>query len=397
MSLAVPTHDSPATTALHTAAAVLADRIAPLAARTAGALTGEIAYYAVAFAERPDLRGSVHTALETGVVAMAWPSRFADSGEYARDLGSRRAAEGVPLATLNQAYRIGGQQIWLGLVGVAGEHAPVHTAALTHAAGIVWRHVDRDRELMTAAYHLACGESAVESTNTALLTLLHDGIDAIDVSGAAIALGLPLRGRYAVVRLRSRAGFAPLTTEPARQAVGDMTLYRLAHAAGETVLAELGSTGLDQLVDALRDKDVRGGVSSVRGSVAELGRAVAEADLAAATCTRDGEIAQPRRHAAAMLVQSRPDLASPLAGEILRRVAVAESGAAPLLWETLATWFDYNGCAASAADALACHRNTVTNRLRRLEAITGLSTSRPHELANLALALHTHRLLAPAR
>lgn len=57
-----------------------------------------------------------------------------------------------------------------------------------------------------------------------------------------------------------------------------------------------------------------------------------------------------------------------------------------LLRETLRTWLDTGGSASQTAAKL-CHRNTVLNRLRRLEALTGRSVDRADHLVELSLAL----------
>ncbi|RZM96173.1 helix-turn-helix domain-containing protein, partial [Streptomyces alfalfae] len=48
--------------------------------------------------------------------------------------------------------------------------------------------------------------------------------------------------------------------------------------------------------------------------------------------------------------------------------------------------------AGRAAARLYCHRNTVFNRLRRLEQLTSRSLTRPRDLVEVALALEAHRL-----
>ncbi|MFW0796790.1 helix-turn-helix domain-containing protein [Gordonia sp. CPCC 205515] len=385
-----PTTASPATT-LRQAAAALHERIAPLTNRATTTL-GEIADYTDAFS-RSDLRDAVRTGLDIGVGSMANPSLFAESGEHARSVGELRAREGFPLAAVAQAYRAGGQQIWLGLIEVTAEHAPARTSTLTQAAGLVWRHVDRDRELMTDAYRQACGKACAEAPRAALRTLLWPGADAIDITGAAVRLGLPMRGRYVVVRFQQ----APIDSVPQPGTADHLDIpgtiiHRLAHSIGEIMVVELGQRAPAELANRLRCKGIRGGISSVRTSVADLACALAEADLAAATCTRDGDIAHATGRMAAIVVAARPELATALTDPLLRRVSSAEPSAAPQLWETLATWFDCEGNAADTAEALGCHRNTVTNRLRRLHEITGLDPAYPRDLANLAFALYTYRL-----
>ncbi|NEE43896.1 PucR family transcriptional regulator, partial [Streptomyces sp. SID8455] len=42
-----------------------------------------------------------------------------------------------------------------------------------------------------------------------------------------------------------------------------------------------------------------------------------------------------------------------------------------------------------------CHRNTVLNRLRRFEQLTGRCLTRPRDAVEVSLALAARRLLAP--
>ncbi|EDX25782.1 hypothetical protein SSAG_05613 [Streptomyces sp. Mg1] len=57
-----------------------------------------------------------------------------------------------------------------------------------------------------------------------------------------------------------------------------------------------------------------------------------------------------------------------------------------MLLTTLGTWLACQGSTTYAAQRLYCHRNTVSNRLRRLEQLTGRSLSDPAQVVELALA-----------
>jgi DNA-binding PucR family transcriptional regulator len=64
-----------------------------------------------------------------------------------------------------------------------------------------------------------------------------------------------------------------------------------------------------------------------------------------------------------------------------------------LLFETFRVWQDSEACMAATAKALVCHPNTVRYRLRRVEQRTGLSLSRPRDVAELCLAFEVQRRL----
>ena len=65
-----------------------------------------------------------------------------------------------------------------------------------------------------------------------------------------------------------------------------------------------------------------------------------------------------------------------------------------VLFETFRVWQETDASVVVAGELLNCHPNTVRYRLRRIEKRTGLSLSRPKDVAELCLALEIHRRLA---
>ncbi len=68
----------------------------------------------------------------------------------------------------------------------------------------------------------------------------------------------------------------------------------------------------------------------------------------------------------------------------------------PVLMPTLEAWFAENGNLALAAQRLNVHRNTLSYRLQRIEALTGCSFDTPHDRLNISVALLIRRLSSPA-
>ena len=62
------------------------------------------------------------------------------------------------------------------------------------------------------------------------------------------------------------------------------------------------------------------------------------------------------------------------------------------LLETLSCWFDCAGSASAVAERLHFHRNTIHQRLKRIEQLTGRTCSNPAEAAELYLALQSVQL-----
>ena len=70
-------------------------------------------------------------------------------------------------------------------------------------------------------------------------------------------------------------------------------------------------------------------------------------------------------------------------------VGAAESG---VLLGTLEAWVRSNGSATRTAAEVHCHRNTVLNRLRRVEQLTGRRSPADFVPVDLDLALRAWRM-----
>jgi len=95
----------------------------------------------------------------------------------------------------------------------------------------------------------------------------------------------------------------------------------------------------------------------------------------------------------ATIVASAPDISGRVVRHLLGRVADLSAAEQELLLGTLRTWMDCGGNASAAARELYCHRNTVRNRLQRVEELSGQSLSDPRGVAGLSIAAEGARLL----
>ncbi|MFE7480939.1 helix-turn-helix domain-containing protein [Streptomyces sp. NPDC057552] len=93
----------------------------------------------------------------------------------------------------------------------------------------------------------------------------------------------------------------------------------------------------------------------------------------------------------AVLVASAPELSTRLLAEVFGPLLALAPAERALLVGTLDVWLECGGSAGRAAVRLRCHRNTVSNRLRRLERLTSRSLSHPCELVETVLALEALR------
>ncbi|MEV4875303.1 helix-turn-helix domain-containing protein [Streptomyces cyaneofuscatus] len=209
------------------------------------------------------------------------------------------------------------------------------------------------------------------------------------VRRAARGLGLPERGRYAVVVLD-----APAAAVPDADADGVRWCW-----CGEVGVVLLGPGGLAGPVARLGEAGAGpGGVGPVVGGLAELGFARRLAGAALLTCGPGSrEIVALDERLPTALVASVPELSARLVAEVFGPLLVLAPAERALLVGTLEAWLECGGSVGRAAVRLRCHRNTVFNRLRRLERLTSRSLSHPRELVETVLALDALRLSAAVR
>ncbi|MFI8519628.1 PucR family transcriptional regulator [Streptomyces sp. NPDC085481] len=338
-----------------------------------------------------------HTAMRIGIEMISAPRDTPRRDlEHAEEMGRRRAEQGMPLELVVHAYRHAGHLVWDALIEGAQTRTS-HLAALMQSATMVWSAVDAQADTASEAYRATEHElrRRTDEQLQALLDALLQGQRAPEVvARAAAALDLPEQGRYAVVVLRHDRREPPEPFHRQVQGTGVRFLWRMRADCEVGVVALAADTGLDALSDLLDGRcPGPGGISPVVTGLAELGRARRLAELALRTCppgTR--QIVRLDRRIAGALVVSQPEMAGLLVSDVLGGLLGLDPADRAVLLETLDAWLDCEGSAGRAAARLYCHRNTVFNRLRRLEQLTSRSLSRPRDLTEMTLALDAFRL-----
>ncbi|NBM15008.1 CdaR family transcriptional regulator [Streptomyces sp. GC420] len=315
--------------------------------------------------------------------------------EYAQRLGRRRAEQGLALDLLLHAYRHAGFLVWEALLEIVSETDPDSLPVLVHLAAQMWAAVDQQAAAVTDAYR-ATEHAMLRRSDERVQALLDALLEGRSTPGlvtrAAAGLDLPEHGRYAVVVLR---------IDPSRSvrripaAAGMRFVWRMRTEYEAAVVALGESAELGDLVTELDGHGIRGpgGISPVVDGLAELGRARRFAELALRTggAAPEGFVRLDQRLPTALVV-SQPELAARLLADVFGPLLELEPADRAVLVETLDAWLECEGSAGRAATRLYCHRNTVFNRLRRLEQLTSRSLSRPRDLIEMTLALDAFRL-----
>ncbi|MEV6108342.1 helix-turn-helix domain-containing protein [Streptomyces sp. NPDC051940] len=340
------------------------------------------------------LRELVGAVLSVGLDELADPATAQVDGPV-REIGRRRALQGVPLDALLHAFATGWTVLWQQLVDQVAAYRPDRIHLMAQASHRMWGIRDRNAGLLTEAYRDTLGDQAVEPVaraRTLLVSLLGGTADSLEIGGAAAVLGVPRTGRFAVVVTHGRS--VPHSFDAAgllRDGLGSR-LLRAPRADGETLVVLLGRVPLGLVTAALAEVPrLRAGVGPVVGGLAELHRAARLAEAALATCTGASGVALWDDRMTAGLVAASPELGGALLAATLGPVLALGEPERDVLLDTLAAWLDCDGSSQSAGVRLDCHRNTVLNRLRRLEQLTRRRLSRPLDVVELALALDAHR------
>lgn len=383
-ALAIVTHDE---SAYHSPMSVVAsvslttprlDAVALSSAITDGILSGEHAY-----AERSLPRSALEGVVRDNVVALLGALDGAPIDlDSARRTGRFKAEAGIPLAGVMHAYRIAGLQIWRE-IGILLEGNRDAGAQFFDLASRTWSLLDQLSTAAAEAHHEVTdtrGRWDEQSRIAAALDLL-EGVAAPERhEGAARILGLEEPGRFAVVAIDAvpHGGRPPKTSDEPRAQWVDRRNVRLAlvalgpSAPPSWVPDWAERLGISREFSLLKDapEAARQAILALRG-VAPRGRGRARyGDLPVET-----------------LVVSHPQAALEAADQVLGRLDDLPPGDRDSLIDTLTAWIDSGGSSAEAAVLLHCHRNTVLYRLRRIEALTGRSVSKPADIAALTIAI----------
>ncbi|MFD8413058.1 PucR family transcriptional regulator [Streptomyces sp. NPDC059650] len=367
----------------------LSRRITVTADRLADRTLAEDPAYA-ALLGRTELRERIHHNLAQSVEGLVRSARgLPVELDDARATGTLRAEQGLPLASLLRTYRRGGRLLWHTLTEAVTAHDPAALPRLLPLASVLWDVVDQLTDAVAEAYRrteAARCDRDRERRASLLDTLLDGGgpADGPAASEAAAQLGLPEQGRFAVVVIGSGSS-GGCGAEPA--ASGPRVLWRV-RADGETGLVELGRHPLESVRELLAPLGVRAGVSPVVEAPGDLARArwLAALALRTAPSSAGPHTALLDERLPMALVASQAELAGRLRQVVLGPVLGLPAEDCRVLLGTLGTWLACRGSTTRAAQVLYCHRNTVSNRLRRLEHLTGRSLSDPAHVVELALA-----------
>ncbi|GAA1248117.1 helix-turn-helix domain-containing protein [Prauserella halophila] len=325
----------------------------------------------------------------------------ANSPTVARRTGRERAEDGVPLATVLHAYRIGTRYLWHELVRHCRPD-PHASQALLGSASILWHSLDMSSEALATAYRDIETEQNFRDSRfrEAALAALFSGVTTTGrgLADVAAALRLPKVGRFVVVASDPQSMEWSRSAESAERALASLGVRSVWRSEADS---ELGLVALTKTYRADRLNRYlasittgRVGVSDVFESIVATPQAVTQA-LLARDAARPGTNVVMRFDEArvAALVTAAPELSVGLAQRTFEKVLDLPSEERGVLFDTLEAWFEAQGSAADAGNLIHCHQNTVRYRLNKLAQLTCRDPRNPVDVTRLYLALQAVRLL----
>jgi hypothetical protein len=300
--------------------------------------------------------------------------------EFPAAVGALRATQGIALENLTAAVRTDFLVAWSALLRIASDD---DMAVLALHVDVLWKTVDDFTIQVQRGYldqRLAMARtSALEQQHT-LSDLFCREPAPTTVRRAAQILGIDEAATYWVIGTPS---------EEAGRTVARRLLNKY------LAPLEYVDRGVALILVAADDRwaddeaVVADVMSGLDGAVAPRSVPLADVHRAAATVRM---LVGLGRTGATTLLRSWVQLSMTQLSEViddLRAYVIdplRQVNDRDLIVETIQTFAD-NGSVADTASALYCHRNTVMNRIRRFEEVTGISLRSPRSLAMVQLCL----------
>ncbi|MFF9580795.1 PucR family transcriptional regulator [Streptomyces achromogenes] len=319
--------------------------------------------------------------LLTGVAARRLPTR--EEVDAAHALGAERAATGLPLYALVEAYHVGYREMWNVLLARAQSHDPRAGAQLVSIVGMFWTWVQHSSSAAAEAYG-----AAVRAADATLLRLTHQFLDGLVTAAPA---GVDLEQLAAALTFDPAGEFQALCS-PAED-WPDERMMELRHhrwpgtlrcaTRGNLMITLAQDIPPHAVVEAARrhNPDASFGIGLPRTGLP--GAAMSMADARAALPL--AEPGQVRYFADHWLLATLAPTAQRFAVLLEPRREVARQH--PELAETVLKFAENGFSLSSTARVLHVHPNTVKYRLQRWRQLTDWDVRTWQGLSSTIIAL----------
>ena len=378
---------------------LLTDRLSGLSTQVAQTIQRDVDFYSSTDVVSTDqIIDTVLSNFAMVVAGLTGDQEFDTSS--AMVTGAARADAGVPLPAVMHAYRIGFQMVWVEFMDIAQEHPELSRHALLEATARMWQAQDAFVVAMASAHRERTTAIILDdaSERAALTQHLLEGRVTSEQSLWEIAehLRLPHRGPYLAVAAATPAiGRSPLPSITDKLRGIDLySAWRLLPDQQIGIVHAPSAAARERVLGLLeRTASGRVGVSPPFAELADTARSLRYARVAMSG--RGTGVSVFDDSALGVAAVAAPEVSVDLAGDILGRLYDLPREDRDPLFATFRTWVSVGGNVTDTAERLFVHRNTVRHRLRRIEELTGRSTVRPRDVAELCLAFEVDEHFPP--
>jgi PucR C-terminal helix-turn-helix domain/GGDEF-like domain len=380
-------------------AEALYERTDELATALADAITREVRLYTSTAPVPFEL--VVHgcaTNLRSVLSAIAADTEFDPAP--AVDLGIERARDGVPLASVMEAYRVAFRAILDAALKMVTGRAQANGDVVRLLTTKILAAQDIFTAAMTAAYRDERSRRLIgdESEREILIdSLLHGRLfEQWSIWEAADCLRLPAHGPYVVIAAESSVGTEALPGIESK--LRSMDVFSAWQLLPDLHVGIVYVKGDKQLANVLalvsRMASNRVGVSAQFDDLRDTAQALRYARVTLRGRSDQGpRVTQFDGSILSTAAVSAPEVMVKLAMPVIECFAELTADERDVLFETFRVWLENDGSLRAVGELLFCHPNTVRYRLHRIEQRTGRSVTRPRDVAELSLAFEVHRLL----
>ena len=318
--------------------------------------------------------------------------------ELARSLARHRAEQGVPVAALLHAYRVAAQVLWdhhIEAGHLLGMSEEFELDQILDGAAKLWALTNTYCSVISQTYDDLGTERGrqFERERMLLLDALIEGRveDLPSRPDLFRMLDLPDQRPFIVVvaEVRVAAEAVLANVDSALRLTGSPSTWRVSrHRKVGLVALDGASNGTDSIRRVLTDQATgRVGLSPPFTKLVDVARHVVLADLAMRSAP-DGSktVTLFEENPVGALVARSPELGERVALLVLGPVLELPGEDRDLLLSTLKAWLECHGSVTKVSERLFCHRNTVRNRLQRIESLTGRQLADPVGSAELYVA-----------
>ena len=358
-----------------------------LADRIVTDIQAELPAYRPGTVPTEDVHASVVSNLRMILIGVAeHRGPTADEVAVRRELGVRRAVQGMPVDAVIQAYHVGYRELWLALVRALPADEPRATTQLLEAATTVWGWVHRISDAIAAAHSATVRrlEARVVGARQRFVELLVAGdLDAAETTRLGRSLGFDPTGTFVATVLTGAADDA-VAVELQRR-VEDVAGQHAVVARGALVVVVTQGGDPTEVVAIAREVVPgataatgvgRAGLTGARASLVDAELALEVTDLGTSTRFED-----------VWLWATLTGSDERLRGVLTAGADLAESH--PHLAEAVVAFGAHGFSVSEAARRLVLHANTVGYRLDRWGELTGWD---PRTFAGLVRSLAAIRL-----